>query len=383
MGYGGGLEIDRRRRVTDDGGSAGDPFEFAPRGFFELGRRNLGGHNRSANLFTRLSLRPNTESEGEDRDPFGFLEYRVIGTYREPRALGNYGDLTATAAVEQGVRTGFNFSRKGFNAELSRRFTPTIAGTARYSLATTRIFDFDDTLDEADQLTIDRVFPQVRLSSFSAAASRDTRDDLLEPQGGTFLSADGTLAARSIGSEVGYIKTFLQGFLYKNLGKPNLVFAGGARLGLARGFLRVVTEIDENGIPRLVPVRDLPATERFFAGGDTSIRGYAFDSVGAPETITSRGFPQGGDAEIVLNAELRTPVYGPIGAVLFVDGGNVFARAADFDLGKLRGSVGFGARYRSPIGPIRVDVGFKLDRRLLGDKLERPYALHFSIGQAF
>jgi outer membrane protein insertion porin family len=383
IGYGGGLEIDRRRRVTDDGGSAGDPFEFAPRGFFELGRRNLGGHNRSVNLFTRLSLRPNTQTEGEDRHPFGFSEYRVIGTYREPRALGNYGDLTATAAVEQGVRTGFNFSRKGFNAELSRRFAPTIAGTARYSLSSTRIFDFDDTLDERDQLTIDRVFPQVRLSSFSGAVSRDTRDDLLEPQKGTFLSADSTLAARSIGSEVGYIKTFLQGFLYRNLGKPNLVFAGAARLGLARGFLRVVTEIDENGNPRLVPVRDLPATERFFVGGDTTIRGYAFDSVGAPETITSRGFPQGGDAEVVFNAELRTPVYGSIGAVVFVDGGNVFARTAHLDLTRLRGSVGFGARYRSPIGPIRVDVGFKLDRRLLGDQLERPFALHFSIGQAF
>jgi outer membrane protein insertion porin family len=383
MGYGGGLEIDRRRRLTDDGASTGDLFEFAPRGFFELGRRNLGGRNRSVNLYTRLSLRPNTKPEGQNRNPFGFSEYRIVGTYREPRALGNYGDLTATSAIEQGVRTGFNFSRKGFNAELSRRFAPTIAGSARYSLATTRIRDFDDTLDEADRLTIDRVFPQVRLSAFSAALSRDTRDDLLEPQKGTFLSSDGTLAARGIGSEVGYIKTFLQGFWYRNLGRPNLVFAGGARLGVARGFLRVVNTIDENGVPQAVPVRDLPATERFFVGGDTTIRGYAFDSVGAPDTITARGFPRGGDAEVVLNAELRTPVYGPVGAVVFVDGGNVFARTSDLDLSNLRGSVGFGARYRSPIGPIRVDIGFKLDRRRIGDNLEPRYAIHFSIGQAF
>ena len=383
MGYGGGMEIDRRRRLTDDGASAGDLFEFAPRGFFEVGRRNIGGRNRSVNLYTRLSLRPNTESAGENRSPFGFPEYRIVGTYREPRALGNYGELTGTAAVEQGVRTGFNFSRKGMNGDLTRRFSPTVAGSARYSLATTRIFDFDDTLDEGDRLTIDRVFPQVRLSSFSGAVSRDTRDDLLEPQKGTFISGDGTLAARSIGSQVGYIKTFVQGFLYRNLGKPNLVFAGGARLGLARGFLRVVNTIDENGNPQTVSVRDLPATERFFAGGDTTIRGYAFDSVGVPETITARGFPRGGDAEVVLNAELRTPVYGPVGAVVFVDGGNVFAKTSDLDLSRLRGSVGFGARYRSPIGPIRVDMGFKLDRRRIGDTLEPRYAIHFSIGQAF
>jgi Outer membrane protein len=85
----------------------------------------------------------------------------------------------------------------------------------------------------------------------------------------------------------------------------------------------------------------------------------------------------------VLNAELRAPLFGPIGAVLFADGGNVFARTADLDLSQLRGSLGFGVRYRSPVGPIRVDIGFKLDRRTIGGKLEPRYALHFSIGQAF
>ena len=85
----------------------------------------------------------------------------------------------------------------------------------------------------------------------------------------------------------------------------------------------------------------------------------------------------------MLNAELRAPVRGPIGVVLFADGGNVFARAADLTLSELRGSLGLGARYRSPIGPIRFDVGFKLDRRTIGTRLEPRYALHFSIGQAF
>ena len=130
-------------------------------------------------------------------------------------------------------------------------------------------------------------------------------------------------------------------------------------------------------------VRDLPASERFFTGGDTTIRGFALDSVGVPATITPKGFPIGGDAAIILNAELRTPVYGPVGAVLFADGGNVFVRASDLSLTNLRGSLGFGVRYRSPIGPIRIDLGFKLDRRVIGTALEPRYAIHFSIGQAF
>ena len=372
IGYGGGLEIDQRLRLAGTDSTASTQFEFAPRGFFEIGRRNLGGRDRSANLYTRLSLRPN--SDQTNRNLFGFAEYRIVGTYREPHALRSYGDLTATVAAEQGVRTGFNFSRKGANTELTHRFSPTIRGSARYSFATTHIFDFDETLPESDQLTVDRVFPQVRLSTMSLALSRDTRDDLLEPQRGLLLSADTTVAARAIGSEVGFAKTFLQGFLYRNLGRPHLVFAGGARLGVANPFLRVVDG---------VTVRDLPASERFFTGGDTTIRGFSLDSVGVPATITPKGFPIGGDAAIIVNAELRTPVYGPVGAVLFADGGNVFVRASDLSLTNLRGSLGFGVRYRSPIGPIRIDLGFKLDRRVIGTALEPRYAIHFSIGQAF
>jgi outer membrane protein insertion porin family len=382
VSYGGGLQVDRVLR-SDTGTTTSERYEFAPRGFFEIGRRNLGGRNRSVNLYSRLSLRPNPDATSTN--PFGFSEYRFVGTYREPRALRNYGDLTATAAVEQGVRTGFNFSRKGFNAELGHRIAPTTRGSLRYSFGTTRIFD-NRLIEEDDPLvvlTVDRVFPQVRLSSFSAAASRDTRDDPLEPQKGAFLSGDASLAARGIGSEVGFTKAFVQGFLYRNLGRPHLVFAGGARLGLARAFLRFVETVDASGNPQTVAVRDLPASERFFAGGDTTIRGYALDSVGVPDTITPSGFPKGGDAEVVLNAELRFPVVGNVGAVVFVDGGNVFARAADLDVTSLRGSVGLGGRYRSPLGPIRIDIGFKLDRRTVGTGLEPRYAIHFSIGQAF
>jgi outer membrane translocation and assembly module TamA len=86
----------------------------------------------------------------------------------------------------------------------------------------------------------------------------------------------------------------------------------------------------------------------------------------------------------VLNAEVRIPVRGGLGAVAFIDGGNVFQTVAKMDLAEVRGAVGFGVRYRSPVGPIRVDLGIKLDRQVLpnGD-LERPTALHISLGQAF
>ena len=86
---------------------------------------------------------------------------------------------------------------------------------------------------------------------------------------------------------------------------------------------------------------------------------------------------------MILNAELRAPVWRDVGAAVFVDAGNVLARVSSLDLTQLRGAVGFGLRYRSPIGPIRLDLGFKPDRRELGGQLEPRTALHFSIGQAF
>jgi outer membrane protein insertion porin family len=380
--YGGGLEAGRRLRESAEG-QARERLEFAPRGFFEVGRRNIGGKNRSADLYTRLSLRPSEDSGGSNgTNPFGFAEYRIVGTYREPRAFGVNADLSFTAAVEQGARSSFNFARKGINAEVVRRLGPGLRASGRYSFGTTRTFD--EKLSLEDQSRIDRIFPQVRLSALAGGISRDRRDDVLDPERGTFVSAEGTVATRALGGQVGFIKSYVQGFWFRRLPvKRRIVFASRVALGLADGFPRTAESTDALGPPVTVTIEDLPASERFFAGGDTTIRGFALDTVGAPNTISATGFPRGGNALLVMNGELRVPVWKDFGAAVFVDGGNVFDRATEFDLGELRGSVGVGVRYRSPIGPIRFDIGFKTDRREIGGELERRRALHFSIGQAF
>lgn len=386
IGYGGGLEAYTILRSTGPDGQAEDQLEFAPRGFFDIGRRNLFGANRSVNLYTRVSLRPKDAPDNpeEDGTGIGFSDYRVVATYRQPRWFGG-NDLIVNGVVEQGVRTTYNFARKGFNVDVVRRLTPAVRISGRYSLSSTRTYD--ERLSDEDQSTIDRLFPQVRLSGFSGAVARDTRDDLLQPTRGTFLSGESSVAARALGGEVGFVKGYVQGFTFHRLpGRRTVVFASRAALGLANGFPREVQVTDADGNPLPVPpevVDDLPASERFFAGGDTTIRGFSLDSVGAPNTISPDGYPRGGNAVLLLNGELRFPVWRDVGAVLFVDGGNVFRRVNEFDIGELRGSYGFGLRYESPVGPIRVDLGFKMDRRVVAGTLERPTALHFSLGQAF
>ena len=391
IGYGAGVEGGRRLRRDDVEGNAVERFEFAPRGFFEVGRRNLWGKNRSVSLFSRASLRQDPGSV-EDPDPsgYGIYEYRVLGTYREPRAFGWNADASVTALFEQAIRSSFSYRRRALNGDLTRRFGPHVTIGGRYSYGYTNVYE--DRSDPADQPLIDRLFPQVHLSILAGIAAWDTRDDPIEPTRGHLLGVESDLAARSLGSEVGYTKTFLQGFLYRQLPSSRIVFAAGARLGLATGFPRQVPVVDENGDPVLdengnqevETVKDLPASERFYAGGDTTVRGYTLDRLGDTGTIDQDGFPLGGDAVVIFNGELRFPVTRTLGGVVFVDAGNVFLRVTDLDLSRIKATTGFGIRYKSPIGPLRVDLGFKLDPSVLPDGTrEKGYAVHISVGQAF
>ncbi|MEO7135512.1 MAG: BamA/TamA family outer membrane protein, partial [Vicinamibacterales bacterium] len=131
-------------------------------------------------------------------------------------------------------------------------------------------------------------------------------------------------------------------------------------------------------------IRELPASERFFAGGDTTVRGFALDRLGTEQTLDPQGFPQGGNGMAIFNLETRAPYWKNVQFVWFIDAGNIFSRVADIRLDQLRVSSGVGFRYRSPIGPLRVDWGWKLSTHLLqGGGRERSNVLHISLGQAF
>jgi outer membrane protein assembly factor BamA len=260
--------------------------------------------------------------------------------------------------------------------------TPAIRAGLRYSFGTTRTFD--EALTEEEKATIDRAFPQVRLSAFTGTLTRDTRDDALNPTRGLFISAEGSVAARALGGEVGFMKSYLQaqGFRTLPFGR-RVVLAGRIAFGLADGFQREVTVEDSAGNSEVQTIEDLPASERFYAGGDTTIRGFELDRVGMPNTITELGFPRGGNGLVLLNGELRIPVWRDWGVAVFTDVGNVYERVTQIDLGEVRGAAGFGLRYNSPVGPLRLDLGFKLDRRTIAGELERRSEWHFSFGHAF
>jgi hypothetical protein len=271
---------------------------------------------------------------------------------------------------EQQRRSSFDFSRRSINAELARRLSPEVSVSGGYQIQYTHTFDIT-----SDQRLIDRIFPKKRLSSFSTSVIRDTRDDPFGPLRGQYLSANGQIAAKAVGSEVGFTKSFFTAQTFRTVPRTSrIVVAGSARLGLATGFGPEV-------------FKDLPDSERFYAGGDTTVRGFAIDQLGirhvpsqdAVDTIDAEGFPLGGNGLVIFNGEVRVPVHGELGVVGFLDAGNVFKRASDISLVALRPALGFGVRYKSPVGPIRFDMGFKLDRR----SYEGAKAWFITFGQAF
>ena len=385
FGFGGGVEATLRARPTGEGGAAEDNFEVAPRGSFEIGRRNLWGSNRSVNLFTRVSLRAtdifrtDAPVAGDQTESnLGFNEYRVIGTFRNPRFPSDRSELLITGIQEQAIRTTFNFFRRIARAEVGTQLTSTFAVTGRYSFEKTKLFD--EKFPPEDQPVIDRLFPEVRLSKLAGSFIFDTRDDVLDPSTGTFFILDTDLAARAMGSEVGFVRTYAQGFLYRQLSmKRRTVAAVGLRVGAAHGFEEIFDPVT------LQPVSNLPASERFFAGGDTTVRGFSLDRLGNEDTLSETGFPLGGNGVVIANAELRTKLFGSIQGVGFLDAGNVYPLASDLTFTDLRPAAGFGIRINTDFGPIRLDLGFNLDPKQFRPELprERRMVFHVSIGQAF
>jgi outer membrane translocation and assembly module TamA len=139
-------------------------------------------------------------------------------------------------------------------------------------------------------------------------------------------------------------------------------------------------------VPEDLPSSRIGISERLFAGGSTSHRAYGRDELGlVGQTLFAVGEgegdlrPVGGNGLLLGNLDLRFPVLGAVGGVVFLDAGNVWADWREIRPGEAKLGVGLGVRYLSPIGPLRAEIGWKLDR----EPGEDPYRVFVSIGNPF
>jgi outer membrane protein assembly factor BamA len=162
----------------------------------------------------------------------------------------------------------------------------------------------------------------------------------------------------ALGSDLRFIRYLAQQYRFQRLGE-GIVLASAFRLGAGRGF-----------------GQDLIPSERFYAGGGTSVRGFAEGSLGGLDFL---GDPVGGNGLLLLNQEIRFPLYRWVRGVGFVDAGNVFRRASDLSLTNLEAGAGFGLRIDTPFALLRIDFGLPLT----GREPEPVGRWYFAIGQTF
>lgn len=314
--------------------------------FVDIGYKNLFGMNKQASL----------------RIGYNSLEKLYEINYLDPwffrGDLQLKGNLFYIQKEEKNIDTNvtlYRYRKTGGSLGIEKQYSSTTKGELYYEYVRAHTYDV-----QPDMILTPQDTGHLSISSLRTGISYDTRDNPFNPREGLLGGITMRVASSALGSQTSFGKVIFNGSLYHALSRP-FVLAMAFRFGLAQAW-------DSSS-------QILPLIERFFLGGRSTVRGYAQDTVGP---LGADNNPTGGNAFIQTNLELRTSVWKGLGIVTFLDSGNVWQKVGDIDW-SLKHTVGAGLRYDTPVGPFRLDYGYKL-KRVTG--LSRS-EIFFSIGQAF
>ncbi|HTC93075.1 MAG TPA: POTRA domain-containing protein [Terriglobales bacterium] len=311
----------------------------SPRGSVEYIRRNMRGLGETFSVSTLIAR----------------LDQRLVGSYTQPHFRGSNWRSLLSFSGERTSENPLYTARLGnatvqLERDLTRDATKTLQ--VRYEFQRTSL---DNLLIPQLVLPADR---SVRLSGVSASFIHDKRDQSLDAHRGMWDTVTLDLNPSALGSNFSFGRLLARRAIYVPYKK--YVWASSLQLGAARPF---------GG-------SSVPTSERFFSGGANSLRGFPVYGAGPQRTVpvcsdphvlsscSNIHVPVGGDALLIFNTELRTPLplIPHLGGVIFYDGGNVYDH---FSLSRIMSNytntVGVGVRYSTPIGPIRFDVGHLLE----------------------
>jgi outer membrane protein insertion porin family len=319
---------------------AGQP-GFSPRVSYDITRGNLWGDGHSITLGTRVST----------------LEQRLVLTYTWPRFRNNPNLTLTFNGFYDNSRdiTTFSYKRIEGSVRLEQRLSK---GTRLFWSYTNRRVSIDESTLKISPLLIPLLSQPVRLGLMSVSLIQDRRDDPVDPHKGYYASVYLGLAEHFFGSQRNFLSLLARHSSYYRLGK-RLVLARNTVIGEILAFDYTGTAYDS-----------IPLPERFFSGGDTTDRGFPPEQAGPRDPNT--GFPIGGTAMLFNQTELRFPLIGEnIGAVLFHDMGNTFESVSNVnfhvhqhglqDFNYMVHAVGIGLRYRTLVGPLRIDLAYSIN----------------------
>jgi outer membrane protein insertion porin family len=338
----------------------------------ESGLRGLFGYSDN-NIFGKAySLQSNVRWSQRDK------LYRLL--LNQPYLGEHPVTLNSSVFYQEEVPTGrpYEVTRYGGRVEAVR-----VYGNRRFSVG----FDYrivEPSVDPGIATNeIERRDQPYQVTSFVPAFFWDRRDDpILTTRGwSSLVQLEYAFPVPAFRTDTEFLKIFVQQTQFWNLGRSG-VLAASLRFGSIEPYKAIPSS---GGLNLPFPSRNIPIAERFFAGGDASQRAYDRDELGIRgETLilnpNGGGYvPVGGDGLVLFNLEYRFPIVGDFGGTLFFDSGNVWPDWRSIRLNELKKGIGLGARYNSPIGPLRAGIGWKLDR----DPKESGYALFVNIGNAF
>lgn len=283
--------------------------------------------------------------------------------YQDPHLFDT--DWTLDALIFRTDRRFRDFDRKSFGGSLTigRRVWKQLFGTVTYRLESLDIGDIDD---EARLILTKE---KRTISSLGVGLRWDSRNNLLDPTRGNLTRTNLEFAGTPFGGNTDFIKYTISSRQWVPF-YLGTVFSFRGRYGLIN--------LRNNG-------NDLVVGERFFLGGPNSLRGFGFRRVG-PRVPTADGdfVIIGGVQELLATADFVFPLLPRAGlrGVLFFDTGNAFNDGEDLTINPsdLRSDVGFGIRWVSPLGPLRLEVGFPISDRLPGEK---SFEIQFTVGTLF
>ncbi|MGK2857704.1 MAG: outer membrane protein assembly factor BamA, partial [Thermoanaerobaculia bacterium] len=296
---------------------------------------------------------------------------KVVLTFQEPFTFNL--DLPTQVSVFQDDELKDEkvlLEKSGMFIELSKLLRSDLRVSFRYDY---RLVDYTcvDSLDEReceDQIIIiGQEEKEDTIASVTQTVFWDRRNDVLDPRRGFLVLGSVEYAFPVFSAEPQFLKGYLQGNWYQPIGKATLALS--ARVGA----IEPRSNLDD-------PINPVPYSERFFGGGENSHRGFRLDELGIlgeygldgePDPPGATIFddpnsqlaftPQGGNAMLIGNIELRYPLTESLGVAGFVDVGQVWRLVSTVDMDYLRYAVGAGIFYRTPVGPIRFDLAYNID----------------------
>ncbi len=415
LSYGLGFEV---QTGTVNGSTQSNPngtTGVSPRLLLELSRINLFGREQTASI----------------RGTYGLLEQRINTLYQYPHIRGNRNFALSVSAGYNNSQdvTTYSASKLEGSVRLTEKF---IGEHELLSKANTFLYQFIFRRVKVDASSVQVPLTEIPLLSQAVRVGgpsfnwiRDTRDAPLDARQGTYSSFQEFLASSVFGSEANFDQVDISNSSYYRLHKDRIVLARNTRYGQERAF----------GSPSQTLI---PLPERLYGGGGNSHRGFGINSAGPRDPQT--GYPIGGAGVFVNTTELRLPsptlplVGKQVSFVPFHDMGNVFTNASDIWPSFLRfrqenrdgcrnltpgtptgpftstgqlgtctfnyfsHATGLGVRYRTPVGPVRVDFSYNLNPPIYPVtydavkkvNLVKPYVgegshfnFFFSLGQSF